>query len=143
MTPENIIRAVIVSVAFYGGWHLKSVINAAQENERVQQTLRETQQSAAASIRRMDNVLAAQNAAAVRSVELRRDRDRALSELERLRLALSSAVPGNETSTAACTVRTDPARELFAECAAALVEMGGRADRHASDVQALMDAWPK
>jgi hypothetical protein len=90
----------------------------------------------------MDNTLAAQNAATARSVGIRRDRDSAYVELDRLRIALR-AMPSADPTTDTCPDRADPARELLAACAAELVEMGGIADRHASDALMLQQAWPK
>lgn len=147
MTPQIIIAAVIAATGFAGGFGLAWKIQAGTINKKEAQyaesKLAQVQQSAAADIRRLDNTITAQRAATTRAVALRRDRDRAHSELERLRIALQRDLPGSGDAATACTERTNTARELFLECAAALVEMGGRADRHANDAQALMDAWPK
>ena len=65
----------------------------------------------------------------------------ARSELDRLRgeLSAGSGAPTCEAGT----VAADPARELLAECAAALTDMAGKADGHASDALKLYDAWPQ
>lgn len=143
MTPQLLIAAVIAAIGFGGGWQLQSWRYGAKEAQYAEQKLAQIQQSAAADIRRLDNTITAQRAATARSVALRGDLDSALSELERLRLALASSVPGTGDAAGSCAVRADPARELFLGCAAALVEMGGIADRINSDRQTLIDAFPK
>lgn len=143
MSPQLLIAAIIAAASFGTAWRIQDWRFDAKEKTHEEQKLVQVQHSAAVQIRRADNVIAAQNAANTRAVALRTDRDRAYSELERLRLALASSVPGTGDAAGSCAVRADPARELFLGCAAALVEMGGRADRHASDAQALIEAWPK
>lgn len=143
MTPQIIIAAVIAAIGFGSGWHIQALRYTAKEAEHAKQKLAQVQQSAAADIRRFDNTIIAQRAATAREVALRRDRDSANSQLERLRDALRSDMPGTSSTGDACPVRADPARELFIACTEALVEMGGRADRHASDVKTLTDGWPK
>ena len=131
------------AIAATGAWKVQDWRYEAKENERAKQELAQIQHSAAASIRRADNVILAQNAARSRMVRLRRDLDGALSGLDRLRLALARTVPRASATGDACAVPADPARELLATCATELVEMGGVADRHASDAQTLIEAWPK
>ena len=143
MSPQLLIAAIIAAASFGTAWRIQDWRFDAKEKTHAEQKLVQVQHSAAVQIRRADNVIVAQNAATTRAVALRRDRDRAHSELERLRIALQRDLPGSGDAATACTERTNTARELFLECAAALVEMGGRADRHANDAQALMDAWPK
>ena len=147
MSPQLLIAAVIASIGFSGGFGLAWKIQAGTINKKEAQyaesKLAQVRQSAAADIRRLDNTITAQRAATTREVALRRDRDRAHSELERLRIALQRDMPGSGDATTACTERADPARELFLECAADLTALAGKADRHASDAQSLMDAWPK
>lgn len=146
MTPQIIIAAVIAATGFAGGfglaWKMQAGTINAKEAQYAEQKLAQIQHNAAASIRRADNVIAAQNAATARSVAIRRDRDSAYVELERLRNTLRT-MPGAGDTTTACADRTDPARELFADCAAQLTDMAGKADRINSDRQTLIDAWPR
>ena len=134
---------IAASIAATSAWQVQNWRYGAKETEREQQNLVEVQQAAAASIRWMDNTLDAQNAATARSVGLRRDRDSAYAELDRLRAQLFRTMPGASSTTGTCPNRADPARELLATCATELVEMGGIADRHASDALMLQQAWPK
>ena len=143
MSPQLLIAAIIAAASFGTAWRIQDWRFDAKEKTHEEQKLVQVQHSAAVQIRRADNVIVAQNAATSRAVALRTDRDRAYSELERLRDTLASSVPGAGDTASACAVRADPARELFLGCAAALVEMGGIADRINSDRQTLIDAWPK
>ena len=143
MTPHLIIiAAVIAATGFGAAWKIQDRRFDAKEKAHAEQKLAQIQHNAAASIRRADNVIAAQNAATARSVAIRRDRDSAYAELDRLRDTLRT-MPGAGDTTTACADRTDPARELFADCAAQLTDMAGKADRVNSDRQTLIDAWPK
>ena len=143
MNPQLVIAAIIAALGFGSGWQIQSWRYGAKEKANAESKLAQVQQSAAASIRRVDNTLDAQNAATARSVGLRRDRDSAYAELDRLRAQLFRTMPGASSTTGTCPNRADPARELLAACAAELVEMGGIADRHASDALMLQQAWPK
>lgn len=143
MNPHLLIAAIIAAIGFGSGWHLQTIRYTAKEAEHDQQKLVQVQHSAAESIRRADNVIEAQNQSAARSAALRRDLDGARTELDRLRIALARTVPRANATGDACAVPADPARELLATCATELVEMGGVADRHASDAQTLIEAWPK
>lgn len=143
MTPQLIIAATIAAVGFGSGWQVQSWRYGAKEKANAEQKLVEVRQSAAASIRRLDNVLVAQNAGAARAIRLRGDLDSARTELDRLRNAIARTMPGASDTTGTCAVPADPARQLLLACATELVEMGGAADRHASDAMTLQQAWPK
>ena len=65
----------------------------------------------------------------------------ARSELDRLRVELASG--SGAPACEAGTVAADPARELLAECAAALTDMASKADGHATDALKLYEAWPQ
>lgn len=142
MSPQLLIAAIIAAASFGTAWRIQDWRFDAKEKTHAEQKLAQIQHNAAASIRRADNVIAAQNAATARSVAIRRDRDSAYAELDRLRDTLRT-MPGAGDTTTACADRTDPARELFADCAAQLTDMAGKADRINSDRQTLIDAWPK
>ena len=133
---------IAASLGAAGAWQIQEWRFDAKEKAHAEQKLVEVRQSAATAIRQLDNVLVAQNAGAARAIRLRSDLDSARTELDRLRIALR-ALPSADPTTASCSDRADPARELLAACAAELVEMGGIADRHASDAKTLTDAWPK
>lgn len=133
---------IAASLGAAGAWQIQEWRFDAKEKAHAEQKLVEVRQSAAAAIRQLDNVLVAQNAGAARAIRLRSDLDSSRTELDRLRIALR-AMPTADPTTGTCPDRADPARELLATCATELVEMGGIADRHASDAKTLTDAWPK
>lgn len=143
MNPQLIIAVIIAAASFGTAWRIQDWRFNAKEKAHAEQKLAQVQLSAAASIRRADNVIEAQNQSAARSAALRRDLDGARTELDRLRIALARTVPRASATGDACAVPADPARELLATCATELVEMGGVADRINSDRQTLIDAWPK
>ena len=147
MPIQLIIAAVIAATAFAGGFGAAWKIQAGNINEReaqyAKQELANVRSSAASDIRRLDNAITAQNAATARSVALRRDRDSALTELGRLRLAVNSAVPSTCDAASAGTERANATNQLLLECAEQLTDLAEKADRHASDVKTLIEAWPK
>lgn len=143
MTPQLLITALIAAAGFGAGWQIQAWRQNEKEKDHAEQKLVEVRQSAAADIRRLDNTITAQRAATAREVALRRDRDSSRSELERLRSAIADTVPTTSDAPASCIERADPARQLLAACATELQSVAGAADRHASDAQSLMDAWPK
>ena len=134
---------IAASIAATSAWQVQNWRYGAKEKAHEEQKLVEVQQSAATAIRQLDNVLVAQDASSARAVRLRGDLDSSRSELDRLRTQLAKPMPRAEAATSTCPDRADPARELLAACAAELVEMGGIADRHASDALMLQQAWPK
>jgi hypothetical protein len=90
--------------------------------------------------------LEATNAARTRETILRNDAAGARSELERLRGAIRLAarrdpVPG--TSASADDQHASTEGKLLAQCAAEYQQLGEAADGHASDVQTLIESWPR
>ncbi len=143
MNPQLIIAVIIAAASFGTAWRIQDWRFNAKEKAHAEQKLAQVQLSAAASIRRADNVILAQNAARSRMVRLRRDLDGALSGLDRLRAQLASTVPGADATATSCADRARTVSELFAACAAELQDMAGKTDRHASDALMLQQAWPK
>lgn len=143
VSPQLLIAAIIAAASFGTAWRIQDWRFDAKEKTHAEQKLAQIQHNAAASIRRADNVILAQNQAAHRTGRLLRDLGSSRTELDRLRAQLAQPVPGAGDTTTACADRTDPARELFADCAAQLTDMAGKADRINSDRQTLIDAWPR
>lgn len=143
MTPQ-LIAAVVVALAGFGSaWQIQSWRYQAKEAQHEQQKLADVQQSAAATIRRADNVIAAQDAAQTRDSALRLDAAGARDALERLHDAAADALRAAGASQAACLERAATLSELHQASARRYVELGEKADRHASDVKTLVDAWPR
>lgn len=81
--------------------------------------------------------------AAARSNRLVADNRRARSELDRLRDTISSSHRPVDQSCAAANQRAATAEHLLIQSGELLAEIAGAADKHASDVKLLLDAWPK
>lgn len=86
----------------------------------------------------------AEQKAAEREAALRVERDRAIAGARRLhddiaalRVRLPNAIPS------ACIATADTLAVLFDQCQQEYRGMAEVADGHASDVQTLMEAWPK
>ena len=142
------IAIVIALVAGFGGYKVSDWQHAYKELEREQQILVNVQQSAAAAIRKADNVIEATNAATARSVRLRSDLDASRSELSRLRdtiIAMPGSCPvgATGTTTDAGESGTHSPSLLLLECAGRHSAVAGVADRAINDAQTLEMAWPK
>ena len=86
----------------------------------------------------------AEQKAAQREATLRTERDRALAGARRLRddiATLRTRLPNAVPS--ACIATADALAGLFDQCQQEYRAMAEIADGHASDVQTLMEAWPK
>lgn len=143
MNPQLIIAAVIAAMGFVGGWTIQSWRYGAKETDRAQQILADQRLAAATSIRRADNVIAAQSAAAGREVALRRDADGARTALVGLSNATDTALRAASASHGACLERATAIRVVLDQCGAAYQDLGAIADRHASDTKTLIEAWPR
>lgn len=140
--PYNLIAvAALLAGAFFSGWQTQGWHRDSLEKDHAKQELAQIQLSAAANIRRADNVIVAQSAAAVRETVLRRDASAARSELERLRGDFTPR-PGPGVSSEACRERTASLEDTLLSCAGRYSELAEKADRHANDVKTLMDGWP-
>lgn len=143
MNLQLIIAAVIAASSFAGGWTIQSWRYGAKEKARVEQILVDQRLAAATAIRRADNVIQAQSAAANRAADLRRAADGSRAALVSLSHAADSALRAASASHNACLERATAIRVVLDQCGAAYQDLGTVADRHASDVKTLTDAWPK
>ena len=132
-----------VALGFGSAWKIQDWRADAKEQKHAAQTLSNVRLSAAADIRRLDNVAAATDRATYRMAVLRRDADGARTALVGLSDAADSALRSAQDSQAACLERATTLSELLRTVAAAGGEVSAKADRHTSDVQTLTEAWPK
>ena len=148
MLPPQLIVAGIIAVAsattgFGVAWKIQSGLRAERELEYAEQQL-ENQRLVAATRTRQDQALiAAQNAAQVHAAGLRMAADAARSATSGLRDAISTTVRDADTSVAACTQRAVALGELLSAATESHRELAEKADRHASDVHTLTQAWPQ
>ena len=92
--------------------------------------------------KRQDRVDEAAVLATKRASVISADSSRAADSVHRLRDAIAARRSAEE-SAATAVKRADTAEQLLLESAGAYRELAEKADRHASDVRLLLDAWPK
>lgn len=142
MTPQIITAAVIAAAGFGAGWQIQAWRNNEREKDHAEQELANVRQSAAAAIRRSDNVIAAQSAASTRAAGLRRDLDRSRNELERLRDTLAN-MPRASATASTCAESGSKRNVVLLECLASYEALARDADLWKNDALMLRDAWPK
>lgn len=143
--------AVAAALAVSHGWAYRrgeAAVQARWDAERATQV--KQQLEAEHEARRIENaretlVAAAQSDARKREAALRRDAERARSELDGLRNAANAAATGgvSEDSLAACRHDAAALAGVLGELGAEAQELARAADGHASDVKMLIKAWPK
>ena len=142
MTPQIIIAGVIAAIGFGSGWHIQALRYTAKEKAHAEQKLAQIQHNAAASIRRADNVILAQNQAAHRTGRLLRDLDSSRSELDRLRDTLRT-MPRDDVTTCTSTESGSKRNDVLLECLASYEALARDADLWKNDALMLLEAWPK
>lgn len=85
----------------------------------------------------------AQKLAVEREQKLQKDVAAAASAADRLRVTLANRrqLPGSAGPS--CPIPADPVADVLMDCVTDYRRMAEAADRHASDAQTLMQAWPK
>ena len=142
VSPQLLIAAIIAAASFGTAWRIQDWRFDAKEKTHAEQKLAQVQHSAAVQIRRADNVIVAQNAATSRAVALRTDRDRAYSELERLRDTLAN-MPRASATASTCAESGSKRNVVLLECLASYEALARDADLWKNDALMLRDAWPK
>lgn len=139
------LATAIVSGAlfFIGGYQLEKYRWNSHEKTVLEQRINDERELARNNRRMVQNVVDAANASRVRETKLRADADSSRGELGGLRDASTRALQDARTSLDTCTQRATSFSKLLAQCGAAYQELGERADRHVSDIQTLISAWPK
>ena len=144
------IAAALVAgaLAFGAGWQ----VQAWRYGEQISDLKREHAEAIASSAKSAlkltehyrENADAAVKKAEARAAQNKRDADRLRTELDGLRGDLAD-VPERirNASREAVDQYAATATVVFGECAARYSELAAAATGHASDVQTLMDAWPK
>lgn len=143
MNPQLIIAALIAAAGFGTAWKIQGFRMDAKEKEHVEQQFESERSAAKTAIRRVETVIEAQNAAANRERDLRGAAAGARAALVGLSSSADQALRDAATSHAACTERAAAIRVVLDQCGAAYQELGAVADRHVSDIQTLVAAWPK
>ena len=132
------------AIAATGAWKVQAWRWGAADAERLALEAKGAEQTRAAERRQHVDVLEAVNAskrreqtARVAAVGARNERDGLRDDLAAAQQLLSSAAPG------ACIDRSTAISGLLDQCAAALEDMAGKAQRHANDAVMLREAWPQ
>ena len=142
MTPQIIIAAVIAATGFGAAWKIQDQRFDAKEKTHAEQKLAQVQLSAAADIRRADNVILAQNQAAHRTGRLLRDLGSSRTELDRLRDTIRT-MPRDDVTTCTSTESGSKRNDVLLECLASYEALARDADLWKNDALMLRDAWPK
>ena len=142
MTPQIIIAAVIAATGFGAAWKIQDQRFDAKEKAHAEQKLAQIQHNAAASIRRADNVILAQNQAAHRTGRLLRDLGSSRTELDRLRDTIRT-MPRDDVTTCTSTESGSKRNDVLLECLASYEALARDADLWKNDALMLRDAWPK
>ena len=143
VNPYLLAAAITAGLSFYGGWTVNQWRHDAHEKQAIEQAAAQQRELHALEQKRSSNVIAAQNVARTRETALRRDADSARDALDSLRTQSDAALSRARSSHDACIVTSSTATELLNQCGKRYTELGAKADRHSSDIETLMGAWPK
>lgn len=144
---RNLIMIAALAAAFGAGHfvtakHYREKI-AVMERDQAQAELSNALAAGVQEAEWTKTVEDARNDATIREQAIRRDAAGARSELDGLRdelAAIRQSLP--DLADDAVRQRADTVARLFGECAREYQELAERADRHASDVKTLSEAWP-
>lgn len=131
------------AIAATGAWKIQNWRFDAKEKERAELQLENERLAAKTALRRVEAVVTAQNAAAIRERDLRNDAAGARAALVGLSNATDAAMRDAATSHGACLERTSALGELLGTVAQAGAGMAEKADRHSIDIKMYQEAWPK
>lgn len=143
MNPQLIIAAVIFAMGFGSAFQIQEWRMKSKEADRVEQALRITQENTATTLRRTDNIIQAQNDAAVRAIALRRDADRSRTALVSLSAAADEALRRAQAGHDASINTAIAAIDILKRCGKEYAGLAEVADRHVNDIKTISEAWPK
>lgn len=142
--------AIAGALGFGSAWKIQSLRADSLEKTHVEQKLAQEQEARRFDQARTSALAAAQIAGAARQAVLRADADAVRRTLDGVRVTSALAVSAARASAPACLESATPNGALLdiitenaRETEAALVELDGKADRHASDIKMMQDAWPR
>ena len=138
------VSAVLSGLAGFAlAWQLQSATITQKDLDYANERLAVQTSIATALEANQRQIAQAQSRAAARGISNRAAAAGAGAAAERLRSATSATVAAASTTPAACPDATAALGAVFSQCAAELGALAEIADRHASDVQLMQDAWPK
>lgn len=138
-----ITSAVSIALGFGGAWSLRGhqidKLKLDQANERIS-----LQRAARATLERsLSNSTQAANNATLRGVAIRSNAAGTAAAGNGLRLTTEATVRAATDNPAACSQSAAALGAVFDLCSTELQSLAEKADRHVSDLQTLMAAWPK
>lgn len=138
------ITVIVISaiLSFGTGWQVQSWRYGAKETEHESQRATMLEQRRLADAVQLERLGAVQAQAAARTLVLRRAATDAHRESDGLRDAIVALSAQPVADAQAATDRATAFGAALADCSDRYKTMGAVADRHASDVQTLSDAWP-
>jgi hypothetical protein len=154
LIPKPLLLAAIAALLALSGWlkveNLNLTTSLAKEQTHAAELVSTIAESDAKAQRQAADheraARAAEQARSKREKTLLADAASVRDELGRLRASLSSSGTGLRADPAhfyASPDTTASVAELLVNCASRYSELGEAADRHVSDLQTLMAAWPK
>ena len=139
--PYFIVAFVSAILAFGMAWQVQDWRFGAKEKEHETNRATMLEQQRLADTVQLERLGTVQKAAETRALALRHSADSARAESVSLRGALVTLSRQPATDTASGNQRAIAVGELLAECSDQYQTLGAVADRHASDVQTLSEAW--
>jgi hypothetical protein len=140
--------AALLLALFAGGWHFGAGgVQAKWDKAIATQAAADAdanRENRVIESRRQSNIIEAQNAATTRNKNLQVAAASAGAVAVSLRdeiATLRRSLPG--LADDAVRQRADAVAAVLADCTDSYAGMAAAADRHASDVKTLMEAWPK
>lgn len=142
-----ITHGIVATVAFAAAWVYQANSYKAEiaqiTVEHTRSAFRALETAHAQTVEMQGIKDAAIKKAQTRAAENARAAESARAALRLSDNATSDAIRAANTSNAACIAHVTALGSVFRQCSQRLVEMGERATGHATDVQTLMDAWPR
>lgn len=141
--PYLTVIFISAAIAFGAGWQVQSWRFTAKEKEHETQQIARLNAQRAADAAQLAKLGDVQKAAETRALALRRAADNAHRESIGLRDALVALSSQPVADAQAATDRATAFGAALADCSDRYKTLGAVADRHASDVQTLSEAWPQ
>lgn len=148
MIPQIAALAVTAALAAGGAWQYQSAryerLLAEQRTEYATAQVRALEVAHADTQRLQAQAQAAAAAAATRIHRLSADRDRLRAAADGLRGDLATAALRLPDATPDAVIEYAAALDsVFLDCTARYEQLATKADGHASDVQTMIESWPK
>ena len=142
MNAQAIGALIIAALSFFSGWQIQSWHFGAQEKDRAKQEFTQYRADSATAIRRVDNIVIAQNVASLRERSLRVDVAAHRNALIRLSDATGQLLQAAADSQASCLVAASTFRDLYEQSEEERGSLAEKADRHVIDIKKLLESWP-